>query len=121
MKMKASPSSSDVAADTYTTAGIGAEASIDGVDLTGDRHVNEAAALFGESASRIVISLAEDAVTRVLERAAAAAVPARVIGRTGGNRLRIAVNGRLAIDVSIDEAERRWSAAIESHFERKIA
>ena len=31
------------------------------------------------------------------------------------------VNGRLAIDVSIDEAERRWSAAIESHFVRKIA
>jgi phosphoribosylformylglycinamidine synthase len=105
----------------FDTAGIGAEASIDGVDLTGDRHVNEAAALFGESASRIVVSLSEDAVTRVLERAAAAAVPARVIGRTGGNRLRIAVNGRLAIDVSIDEAERRWSAAIESHFERKIA
>jgi phosphoribosylformylglycinamidine synthase len=105
----------------FDTAGIGAEASIDAGDLTGDRHVNEAAALFGESASRIVVSLSEDAVTRVLERAAAAAVPARVIGRTGGNRLRIAVNGRLAIDVSIDEAERRWSAAIESHFERKIA
>ena len=83
--------------------------------------MNEAAALFGESASRIVVSIPEDAVTRVLERASAAAVPAHVIGRTGGNRLRIAVKGRLAIDVSIDEAERRWSAAIESHFARKIA
>ena len=32
-------------------------------------------------------------VTAVLERAAAAGVPARVIGRTGGSRLRIAVGG----------------------------
>jgi phosphoribosylformylglycinamidine (FGAM) synthase-like enzyme len=101
--------------------GMGAEASIDAIELASDRHLNEAAALFGESASRVVVSLSEDDVTRVLEQAAAAGVPARVIGRTGGNRLRIAVKGRLAIDVAIDEAERRWSTAIESQFVRKIA
>ena len=31
-------------------------------------------------------------------------VPARVIGQTGGNRLRIAVDGQMAIDMAIDEA-----------------
>ena len=60
-------------------------------------------------------------VTRVLEQAAAAGVPARVIGQTGGNRLRIATGGRMTIDMAIEDAERAWSAAIDSYFAKKIA
>jgi hypothetical protein len=47
-------------------------------------------------------------VTTVLRRAAAAKVGA---GHrpTGGNLLRIAVAGRIAIDITIDDAERAWS------------
>ena len=54
--------------------------------------------------------------TAVLQRAAAAGVPARVIGETGGNRLRIAVGGA-TVDRSCrsNEAERVWSTAIERH------
>jgi len=44
-----------------------------------------------------------------------------VIGETGGNRLRIAVAGRVIIDVSIDEAERVWSTSIERVFTRRVA
>jgi phosphoribosylformylglycinamidine synthase II len=105
----------------FGTAGVGAEASIDGVNVSRDPHVNDAAALFGESASRIVVSATPDDVTEVLRRAAAAQVPARVIGETGGNRLRIAVAGRTVIDESVDEAEGVWSTAIERCLVKRVA
>jgi phosphoribosylformylglycinamidine synthase len=105
----------------FDTAGMGAEVEIDRVRVAGTEAVNVAAALFGESASRVVIGVAQDDVTAVLQRAAAASVPAQVIGRTGGNRLRIAVAGETVIDVSVDEAERVWSSAIEKYFERRVA
>jgi phosphoribosylformylglycinamidine synthase subunit PurL len=105
----------------FDSGGMGAEISIDSTEISGDQHLNDAAALFGESASRIVVSTEADNVTRVLELAAAAKVPARVIGQTGGNRLRFATGGRMTIDMATDDAERAWSAAIESYFAKKIA
>jgi phosphoribosylformylglycinamidine synthase len=105
----------------FDSGGMGVEISIDSTEISGDRQLNDAAALFGESASRIVVSTTADNVTRVLELAAAANVPARVIGQTGGNRLRIATGGRMTIDMATDAAERAWSAAIESYFAKKIA
>jgi phosphoribosylformylglycinamidine synthase len=77
--------------------------------------------LFGESATRVIVSAVPDDVTRILERAAAAKVPARVIGQTGGNRLRIAVGGEMVIDQSVDEAERAWSTAIDQYFAKRVA
>jgi len=50
-----------------------------------------------------------------------AGVPARVIGETGGNRLRIAVAGAVLVDLPIEDAERAWSTAIEQVFARKVA
>ena len=108
----------------FDTGGIGAEASLNGVtavDAPGDAPMNVSAALFGESASRVVVSVALDDVTKILGRAAAANVPARVIGRTGGNLLRIAVAGLIAVDVTIDEAERAWSGALERYFRKQAA
>jgi phosphoribosylformylglycinamidine synthase len=105
----------------FDTAGMGAEISIDGVRAASDARVNVAAALFGESASRVVVSAATDAVTTILERAAAAGVPARVIGQTGGNRLRIAVAGQIVVDAAVDEAERVWSSAIEQAYAKRVA
>ena len=98
----------------------GADVSIDAVSI-GDPRLNQAAALFGESATRVVVSIGAEDATMVLQRAAAAGVPARIIGRTGGTRIRIATGGRPAVDVSVDEAERAWSSAIDSYFDRKIA
>ncbi|HVH25917.1 MAG TPA: phosphoribosylformylglycinamidine synthase subunit PurL [Vicinamibacterales bacterium] len=101
--------------------GLGAEISIDAVELGVDRSVSDAAALFGESASRIVISVAPEHVGQVLQEAAAVNVPASVIGRVGGTRLRVAIGGRMTLDVSVDEAERTWAAAIEWSLAKKIA
>jgi phosphoribosylformylglycinamidine synthase len=105
----------------FDTDRFGAEVSISGLNVGRDSRLNDAVALFGESASRAVVSVAPDNVTDILMRAAGAGVLARVIGETGGNRLRIAVAGRVMIDVSVDEAERIWSTSIEHAFARKVA
>jgi phosphoribosylformylglycinamidine synthase len=105
----------------FDTNGIGAEVSIPAVHAAGDPHINLAAALFGESASRVLVSLATDVLADVLERAAAAQVPARVIGQTGGNRLHIAVGGSTAIDLSVDDAERVWASAVSRYFKKYAA
>jgi phosphoribosylformylglycinamidine synthase len=106
---------------TFDTAGIGADVSIDGVNVAGDAEINRAAALFGESASRVVVSVTPDAAAEVLKRAKTAGVPARVIGRTGGQELRVAVGGQLAIAVGVSEAERVWSGAVEHYFAKQVA
>jgi phosphoribosylformylglycinamidine synthase len=110
-----------VAECCFETVGIGAEISVGGERVARDPSVNTAAALFGESASRVVISAVPDDVTKVLERAAAAGVPARVIGQTGGTRLRMAAGGEVVVDVSVNEAERAWSTAINQYFVKRVA
>jgi phosphoribosylformylglycinamidine synthase len=101
--------------------GGGADVSIDKVDVSSDPRLNDAAALFGESASRVLLSVDPDRVAHVLERAAAAGVPARVIGRTGGPRLRMAIADRVIVDTGVEEAERVWDSVIERRFARKVA
>jgi len=105
----------------FDTNGVGAEASIAGIEVASDPRVNLAAALFGESASRIIASATTDVLADVLERAEAAGVPARVIGQTGGNRLNIAVGGATAIDVAVDDAERTWVSAVSRFFKKHAA
>jgi phosphoribosylformylglycinamidine synthase len=105
----------------FDTGGAGAEVSIDALNIGRDSRLNDAVALFGESASRVVVSVSPDNVTEILQRAALAGVLARVIGETGGNRLRIAVAGRVIVDASVDDAERVWSTAIERVFARRVA
>jgi phosphoribosylformylglycinamidine synthase len=78
-------------------------------------------ALFSESASRVVVSVAPADLESLLRLAAVAAVPAVRIGTTGGGRVRIAVGGTTAIDVSVSEAEALWSTAIEKYFQRAVA
>jgi phosphoribosylformylglycinamidine synthase len=106
----------------FDTGGMGAEISVAGAAAEiRDEPLRIAAALFGESASRVLVSCVQDDVAAVLERAAAANVPAQVVGATGGNLLRIVVDGRVAVDVTIDEAERVWSTAFEQYFIRRVA
>ena len=105
----------------FDTGGAGAEVSIEALNVGRDSRLNDAVALFGESASRVVVSVSPDNVTEILQRAALAGVLARVIGETGGNRLRIAVAGRVIVDVSVDDAERVWSTAIEHVYARRVA
>jgi phosphoribosylformylglycinamidine synthase len=77
--------------------------------------------LFSESASRIVVSVAASKEQELLARAAAAGVPARRLGTTGGSRIAIDVNGGGAIDVAVADAEHIWNTALERHFKKAVA
>ncbi len=105
----------------FDAGGMGAEIAIDPADVSRDAAMNRAAALFSESASRVVVSTNVETVAGVLAQAAAAGVPARVVGRTGGHLLRIAVGGHLAIDLPVDNAERAWVGAMERYFQRRVS
>jgi phosphoribosylformylglycinamidine synthase len=84
-------------------AGVGVEISVEGVQVSGDERLDTAAALFGESASRVVVSAAPTSITDVLQRAAAAGVPARVVGETGEDLILIEVARPHDIDRDTDE------------------
>lgn len=105
----------------FDTAEIGAVVDIDGVRVSSRDDLNEAAALFGESASRIVVSVRTGDVPALLETAAAAGVPARAIGKTGGSRLTMMVAGRTLVDLRVDEAQRVWASAITERITRRVA
>ena len=66
------------------------------------------AACFSESANRVVLAVDETRVDEILGRAAAAGVPAAVIGIAGGDRL--VWTG--AFDVALADAETAWRDAL---------
>jgi len=105
----------------FDTGGSGVTASISAADARCSAPMNRVAALFGETASRIVVSAAPDNAEAVLGRARSAGVPARVIGQTGGTRITIDVDGVRAIDVPVADAERVWCSALERYFVKKVA
>ncbi len=78
-------------------------------------------ALFGEAASQVVVSVREADADRVAAAAAAAGVPARVLGRTGGSRIRISVDGKPGIDVALAAAAAAWSTGVSRYFEDSAA
>ncbi|HEX6216502.1 MAG TPA: phosphoribosylformylglycinamidine synthase subunit PurL [Vicinamibacterales bacterium] len=97
---------------TFDSGGLGVSADITAV---GDDPAYVAVAtLFGESASRIVISVASDQLDRVMAAAAEAGVTAREIGRVVGDSIRLSVNGVVAIDSPVRLAEQAWATAIEN-------
>ena len=110
-----------LAESCFDTGGVGAEVAIDGARVCADETLNIAAALFGETPSRVIVSAGPEHVATILARAAAAGVPARPVGQTGGRAVRIAVDRETRIDIPIDEAERAWDAALEHCFMAHVA
>ncbi len=104
----------------FDSGGVGADVSlsevrsVDGLDPL-------AATLFGESASRVVVSVEPGALASVLEAASAAGVPAARIGRTGGDAIRIAVAGRVVVDCALNQAEACWSGSLAAEFDGRVA
>ena len=78
---------------------------------------DDVATLFGESASRAVVSVAAGREQEALELARREGVPALVVGRVGGDRVRLSVGGRLVVDELVETAERVWDGAIAARFE----
>ena len=81
----------------------------------------DVAALFGESASRVIVSVDAGRTAEVQALARDAGVPAAVVGRVGGDRIRIALDGRVVLDELVTDVEPLWSNAIGGYFESKRA
>jgi phosphoribosylformylglycinamidine synthase len=104
----------------FETAGVGATIDLPAVEgTTGFDTVT--AALFGESASRVIVSTDPGQTDAVLARAHAAGVPAARIGQTGGARIVITVGGAAAIDVSLSAAEERWATSLAARVSGRAA
>ena len=101
--------------------GRGASVTLPPLQRPSPRGVADASVLFGESASRVIVSTSPASVATVLERAATAGVVARQIGTTGGADLRMAIEERVVIDIPLETAERAWSDSIARHFQKLVA
>ncbi|MBI3050011.1 MAG: phosphoribosylformylglycinamidine synthase subunit PurL [Acidobacteria bacterium] len=106
-------------AECCFNTGLGASVDVPPVD--GEATFEAVATLFGESASRAVVSVDATRAAELVAMAEAAGVPAAIVGRAGGERIRIAIAGHIAIDEPLAEAEDIWSYAIGRYFDRPRA
>jgi phosphoribosylformylglycinamidine synthase len=79
------------------------------------------AALFAESASRVVVSVAPARSAELIARAEEAGVPVRLIGRVGGTHLKIVVGDRAVVDEPVSDLEGLWAGALDRALESKQA
>ncbi|MBN1939863.1 MAG: phosphoribosylformylglycinamidine synthase subunit PurL [Candidatus Aminicenantes bacterium] len=87
-----------------------------GFELDFSEDLRPDAILFGESQSRILLTVRPENAARVLEIAAKREVPAKVVGTTGGAALKIRVGGKLLVDLPAAEANRLWMDSIPKYF-----
>ena len=76
------------------------------------------ALLFGESQSRIILSVRPNTVEALLSRATEAGIPAVHVGTVGGDRFVIEVEQRgmsngCRIDLPVAQVSDRWARALE--------
>jgi len=116
---------------TFDSGGIGVGADVTAVGVAGGaaapgsppalsvvEGLSINATLFGESASRIVISVASRHLDAVMSAASGAGVAAREIGRAGGDMIRLSVNAQIAVERKVSDAEQAWATAIERRMQR---
>jgi len=85
---------------------IGAEISLEAANLS------DAELLFGESPSRIVVTIAAADIEKL--KAVAGDCPMSVIGTVKGESLSISIDGRKTIDERISDLETSWSNSLKS-------
>jgi len=69
-------------------------------------------ALFGEDASRIVVSYPPSAAARLAKICADAGAPFRELGEVSGSRLVVRQGGRVLLDAEVGELRDAWSSAL---------
>jgi phosphoribosylformylglycinamidine synthase len=107
-------------AESCFDSGLGVDVEVTGVSSAAAGFDNTAT-LFGESSSRVVVSVVEERLAELLAMAAAHSVPAARIGTVGGDRIRIAISGVAVVDELVQTAEDIWAGAIGRYFERARA
>ena len=98
----------------FDTGGIGIKVNL-------PKTVSAVATLFGESASRAVVSVTEANLSQLEQLARELSVPMQAIGVTGGERLTISVADEIVLDLPVVEAEQIWSGALGRYFARRAA
>jgi phosphoribosylformylglycinamidine synthase len=78
---------------------------------------NAPALLFGESPSRIIISLKPEHVSEVKNIARQAGVACAVIGEVGGNTLSVACDGKPLIEATVASMEEAWRGALSTYLD----
>jgi phosphoribosylformylglycinamidine synthase len=84
------------------------------IDLGGG--LRDDALLFGESQSRVLLTCKRPDLPKLLEMAAARGVTAKAIGRTGGDAVAVAREGREALRVPVERACRVWKDSLPGFF-----
>ena len=108
----------------FDSGGIGAVVSLppaSGVDLDAREDMMLAATLFGETASRVIVSVAEENADEFFARARQEGVPARLVGRTGGTQLRVTVDGEVVLEQPVVELEETWATGLSRYFGGRAA
>ena len=101
--------------------GIGVAVDMPAQTIDGRPDLSLVATLFGESASRVIVSVAEQQADTVMTRAAQAGVPATILGRTGGARVHVSVDGTAVIDMPVAVAEQIWTTGLSRYFGSRAA
>jgi len=70
--------------------------------------------LFGEGASRIVLSCDPENVTRIKEAAAGLGIAAEIIGETISGKLEVSIDGRIVISAEVSALSEAYESALES-------
>jgi phosphoribosylformylglycinamidine synthase len=83
-----------------------------------DSGVRMDARLFGESASRIVLSATPENAARIQELAQRIGAPVCVLGSVGGDRLEITADDKLQVSRPVTEMERTWRGALQALIEQ---
>ena len=105
----------------FDTGALGASIDLPAVTATADGARPQWGtdfALFSESVTRVVLSVAPENKDVLLKAASVSGVPATVIGTTGTDRLTIRVGAAAAVDLGVADAERVWSTGLERYFVR---
>jgi phosphoribosylformylglycinamidine synthase subunit PurL len=91
-----------------------------GATVTLDGELSVAASLFGETPSRVLVSFEESQRTRLERIAAQAGAPLKVIGRTGGTRLRITASGAEHVSQEVSELEPLWRDSLGNRLQAEV-
>src|SRR5581483_7755485 len=75
--------------------------------------------LFGEDASRVVISCDPEKLQRIQEVAVKCGVGAALIGQTTSSQFEIRVDGRVVVSAAVWELRAEWNSAREKALQRK--
>jgi phosphoribosylformylglycinamidine synthase subunit PurL len=84
------------------------------------RHIRTDALMFGESQSRIIVSVEVSRLGELEQIAASRHVAMEVIGRVEGNRLIISESERMLVDLSVKDIQKAWKKSMPDQMSGNI-